>query len=392
MTESAGEQSLLPEAGTPLKAITHDSIPFGAEGAEPAGYLSVLRYGTPGARPKAVLQAGLHADELPGMLVLRDLALRLDEAARRGEIIGEVILIPVANPLGLAQQRHGILQGRFDEATGENFNRGYADLAALIGPGLGERLGADGTANTAAIRTAMADALAGLAPATALDGLRKALLTIACNADIVLDLHADNDALMHLYTLPAFWPGATDLAAELDARAVLLASVSGGNPFDEACSTPWLKLAEAFADAPIPAACFAATVELRSNNEVAPGLAEGDSAALLRFLQRRGVVAGEPGRLPGLSCEATALEAMQQIRAPVAGIVLYHARLGDRMRAGDLVATITDPLGESVEIRAQTDGPLFARQEQNYAWPGKVIGKIAGQVPLPERTGNLLTE
>lgn len=392
MTGNAGEHSSLPEAGTPQADQTRESIPFGAAGADPAGHLSVLRFGVPGARPKAVLQAGLHADELPGMLVLRDLALRLEEAARRGEIIGEVVLIPVANPLGLAQQRHGILQGRFDEATGENFNRGYADPAALIGPGLGERLGADGTANIASIRAAMADALAGLAPATAIDGLRKVLLTLAVDADIVLDLHADNEALVHLYTLPAFWPAAADLAAELDARAVLLAPLSGGNPFDEACSTPWLTLAAAFPETPIPPACFAATVELRSNNAVAPGLAEGDSAALFRFLQRRGVVAGDPGRLPGLVCEASALDAMQQVKAPVAGVVLYHARLGDTMRAGDMVATIIDPLGASVEIRAQTDGTLFARQEQRYAWPGKVIGKIAGQVPLPERTGNLLTD
>ena len=173
---------------------------------------------------------------------------------------------------------------------------------------------------------------------------------------------------------------------------MLLAPLSGGNPFDEACSTPWLTLAAAFPETPIPPACFAATVELRSNNEVAPGLAEGDSAALFRFLQRRGVVAGDPGRLPGLVCEASALDAMQQVKAPVAGVVLYHARLGDTMRAGDMVATIIDPLGASVEIRAQTDGTLFARQEQRYAWPGKVIGKIAGQVPLPERTGNLLTD
>ena len=33
--------------------------------------IEVLRFGTPGARPKAYLQAGLHADELPGMLVLQ---------------------------------------------------------------------------------------------------------------------------------------------------------------------------------------------------------------------------------------------------------------------------------------------------------------------------------
>lgn len=388
MNETTGEEAMAPSEATMIR----ETIPFGAARAEPAGSLTVVRFGTPGARPKAVLQAGLHADELPGMLVLRDLAARLDEADRRGEILGEVVLVPVANPLGLAQQRYGILQGRFDETTGENFNRGYPDLAEMIRPALAERLGPDAAANIAAVRSAMVDALAALQPATAIDGLRKVLLALACDADIVLDLHADSEALVHLYTAPAFWPAAADLAAELDARAVLICALSGGNPFDEACSAPWWTLTEAFPGTPIPAACFAATVELRSNNDVAPGLAERDSAALLRFLQRRGVVAGDPGSLPRLLCEATPLEAMQQIRAPVSGIVTYYARVGDTMRSGDLVATITDPLGEEVDVLAATDGTLFARHAQYYAWPGKVIGKIAGPTPLPDRTGDLLTD
>src|SRR6188472_2373851 len=91
--------------------------------------LEVWRFGTPGARPKAYLQAGLHADELPGMLVLRRLAGLLSEKAARGEIRGEVVVVPVANPIGLAQHAHGYLRGRVESGASANFNRGYADLA-----------------------------------------------------------------------------------------------------------------------------------------------------------------------------------------------------------------------------------------------------------------------
>ena len=35
-------------------------------------HLKILRYGTPGAAPKAYLQASLHADELPGMMAALD--------------------------------------------------------------------------------------------------------------------------------------------------------------------------------------------------------------------------------------------------------------------------------------------------------------------------------
>ena len=115
-------------------------------------------------------------------------------------------------------------------------------------------------------------------------------------------------------------------------------------------------------------------------------LAEEDAEALMRILMRRGLVAGDPGRLPPQQCDATPLDAMQQVIAPVAGLVVYRARLGAQVEAGAVVAEIVDPLGGSVPVKARTDGVLFARHDQPFAWPGKVIGKIAGAVPLPERT------
>lgn len=369
-----------------------ETIPLTAPTGAARHEITVYRFGTPGARPKTYLQAGLHADELPGMLVLRDLVGRLSEAAGRGEIIGEVIVVPVANPIGLTQHANGMLQGRYDATTGGNFNRDYPDLAAAIRGGLADTLGPDAEANVAAIRSAMGAALADIAPGTEIDHLRLTLLRLAHDADIVLDLHADNEALMHLYTGTPLWPAAYDLAAELDARAVLLCEKSGGNPFDEACSAPWWELASAFPDLPIPPACFAATVELRSNDEVEERLVESDASALMRVLMRHGVVDGAPGDPPRLLCEPTPLNAMQQLKSPVAGVVIYHARLGDTLRTGDVVATVTDPLGDAVEIAAQTDGRLFARHSQNYAWPGKVIGKIAGADPLPDRVGKLLND
>ena len=56
---------------------------------------------------------------------------------------------------------------------------------------------------------------------------------------------------------------------------------------------------------------------------------------------------------------ATALTAMAQVRSPVAGLVVYDRRLGDRVRKGDLVATVIGPLGdETVRLRAWIDPRL----------------------------------
>ncbi|MTH33993.1 peptidase M14 [Paracoccus limosus] len=348
--------------------------------------LSVLCFGPSGGR-KAYLQAGLHADEFPGMLVLRALARRLAEAEARGLLRAEIVLVPQANPIGLTQTGTGFLFGRFETGSGENFNRCYPDLSDL-GP---LELGADAAANVATIRAAMGRALAAMQPEGALDRLRHRLLLLAHDADLVLDLHADNQAEPHIYVGPALWPEAQDIAAAIDARAVLLAEVSGGNPFDEACSGPWWALAARHPEAVIPPACLAATLEMGSNDDVDPARAEDQAAALLRVLEGRGLVEG-PGGQPRLGCEATPLEAMAQLKSPVTGLVAYHCRLGDSLREGDLVATVIDPLGEETELRAETSGRLFARHSQPYAWPGRVIGKIAGAHPLSHRKRLLLTD
>ena len=249
-TAEAASATAPEQQPSPLRRDTL-TLPAGASGLSRS--LTVLSFGTPDARPKAYLQAGLHADELPGMLVLRELVALLEEEARRGDILGEIVVVPVANPIGLSQHPNGFLQGRYETLSGENFNRGYPDLGAMVHSAVAGQLGADAEANVATIRQAMRNALADLIPQGEVDGLRHTLLGLALDADFVLDLHADNEALVHLYTGTALWPAAEDLAAEIDARAVLLCALSGGNPFDEACSAPWWALAAAFPDMADPA-------------------------------------------------------------------------------------------------------------------------------------------
>mgnify|MGYP003349336075 FL=1 len=82
-------------------------------------WLTVLRFGTPGAGPKAYIQASLHADEVPGMLVGWHLRRLLEAAEAEGRIAGEVVLVPAANPLGLGQWVLRGHQGRFELASGE---------------------------------------------------------------------------------------------------------------------------------------------------------------------------------------------------------------------------------------------------------------------------------
>ena len=68
------------------------------------------------------------------------------------------------------------------------------------------------------------------------------------DADIVLDLHCDCEAALHLYTENPCWPQLEPLARLLGAEAVLLAKNSGGLSFDECLSGLWWQLAEKVAE------------------------------------------------------------------------------------------------------------------------------------------------
>ncbi|HEY0180710.1 MAG TPA: succinylglutamate desuccinylase/aspartoacylase family protein, partial [Dokdonella sp.] len=255
-----------------------------------------LHYGDSGQGEKAYVQASLHADELPGMLVLHHLITMLDAAEAAGRLRGEIVLVPVANPIGLSQGLlHGRI-GRFEAASGENFNRGYPDYLAAMTPAVIARLGGDAVTNRATIRGAMRGHVAQLATPTELSALRRTLSSLACDADVVLDLHCDLEAILHLYCETPYWSQCEPLARLLGAETVLLAKNSGGASFDEHLSGVWWQLDERLerqrgADRPaIPMASMAVTVELRGQTDVNHSLATKDARALFDFFVHRGLI------------------------------------------------------------------------------------------------------
>ncbi|MEL7489033.1 MAG: succinylglutamate desuccinylase/aspartoacylase family protein, partial [Pseudomonadota bacterium] len=153
-----------------------DAAPLPGSDSTAASAIEFLHFGEPGARPKAYLQAGLHADEFPGMLVLRRLAEMLSDAAARGEIIGEVVLAPAANPIGLKQVHSGFLLGRACAETGENFNRNFPALAEGVALKVGPALAGDAAQNTREIRRAMGELLDDRSAERPVDALRLALM------------------------------------------------------------------------------------------------------------------------------------------------------------------------------------------------------------------------
>ncbi len=356
--------------------------------------LTSFHFGTPGRGPKVYIQASLHAEELPGMLVAHHLRALLDAVDAAGQFLGEVILVPVANPLGLAQRVDHKAMGRFDLATSENFNRHYPDLAKAVWPVVQEALGADPAVNVATVRRAMGDYLRKWTPNTELQSLRHRLLTLAHDADAVLDLHCDCESVMHFYTEETCWPQFEPLTRLMQCEAVLLARNSGSGPFDECLSGVWWRLNDALANAAktvhLPQGCCSATIELRGETDVSHALARADAQALFTYLQHAQVIAcTQPPELPAVRCQATPLAGSQTLHAPAPGVVVFAAQVGQVLQIGDLVAEVIDPIANRTHrVVAGVAGLLYARIRERYALAGAELGKIAGAKAF--RTGELL--
>lgn len=374
-------------------------------GTAPGTHQEVMlhRFGTPGSGPKIYLQASLHADETPGMMVLHHLIPLLDDADRAGKLRGEIVVVPYANPIGLGQIVNQIQLGRYALNGDGNFNRNWPDLLSLAGEDALSRLEADlsddAAGNTAKIRAVFRQALKDQTPRDTMESLRLALAYEASDADFVLDLHCDDDSLLHIFLLPQHWPDASDLVAELGCRAALMAEDSGGASFDEAFSTPWVRLAKRFPNHPIDPACLAVTLELRGRADVSDELGKKDATALANFMRHRGFIVSEsnsPGA-PELLCEATDLAATEVVRTPATGLLSYAVELGDQIKKGDVVAWLIDPTAENPRegrqaILAGTNGHLLSRNSHKYVSAKDSIAKIVGTEPLESRSGAYLLE
>ena len=356
--------------------------------------LTSLHYGKPGTGPKIYIQASLHADELPGMLVAYHLRSLLAAAESAGTIRGEIVLVPVANPIGLAQRLDHKAMGRFEFASAENFNRHYPDLARAIYADVRERLGEQAEANVATVRAHIGHFLRVWPVQTELQSLRHRLLTLAHDADQVLDLHCDCEGVLHFYTEEPCWPVLEPLARLLDSRAILLARNSGGGPIDECLSGVWWQLADLLrADGktpPLPQGCCSTTIELRGEGDVGHAWAQQDAQAIYAYLQHTGAITcSDKPAIPPLACTPTPLAGSETLKAPASGIIVYAVTPGVSLQVGDLVAEIIDPLAQvSHPVLAGVAGVFYARIRERFALAGAELGKIAGSVPF--RTGDLL--
>jgi hypothetical protein len=274
----------------------------------------------------------------------------LQRCQQQGRLKGCVTLVPQANPFGIGQFRQGKLLGRFHEASGQNFNRAFDHSLAM------ER------------------------PASNLAQWQKSLVQLAADADLVLDLHTDDEALPYLYIHRSFWPEqGLALAAALQVDVVIVWEDGGDGSFEETLINH-------------AAPQLAATVELRGQSDVSDALAQQDADGLWAWLCINGVV-DELAAISEWQGDAVDMGCMETVLAPRAGVLVFEKSLGDPVEEGERFARIIGRPGDpdtEVTLHAAQTGRMVTRHRERLVAQGAVVAKFTGTRLSDSYSGGVL--
>lgn len=363
-------------------------------------HLKTYRFGIEGARPKVYIQAGLHADEWPGLLVIQQLIPRLIAAESQQQIYGEIVIVPFANPVGMSQNVFGYTTGRFDLAGTGNFNRNFGDHYLALKTKVVAKLGHDESKNTRLIRAALIEIVAEIADKSETDQLKKTLLSLSIDADYIFDLHCDDHSCAHIYAVEQQAEAAHGLCQALGFEFLFIEGLEGIVAFDGTHLQPWHRLRQEFPEFPIALPKLAVTVEYRGQYDVCDELAIKDAANLFNFLVSQGILSASKIIQPEIKSAATAvnvspLSAVDTVLAESTGLLVYQFGLNTLINKGQVFAEIIQldqlPPNNRQPVIARTTGYLMAMTHRRLVRPGDLIAKIAGQDALDHRQeGNLL--
>ena len=316
-----------------MTLIEHTSLDVAVVANGQALSVPVYRIKGSGQGPSVYIQANMHGAEVQGNAVI----FQLLETLKNTQCLGDITLVPLANPIGSNQKSGEFTLGRFDPITGENWNQGYhfndqlpVDFAAKF-PNLDDE----------AINTQFRQMLIDDLDTSRLNNpygvktsqlLCAQLQRMAFEADIVLDLHTGPISSRHLYC-PEY---AKDKATLFDIPHVLLIPDGFDGAMDEAMFCPWWQLQQAYKKQgrEIDVQVDAFTLELGSQEWLSLEAAKTDSHSILSYLQASHVIDTTGYNPTPMTRYACYLKDYRALYAPQSGLVEYVAPFGKPLKKG----------------------------------------------------------
>ena len=310
----------------------------------------VYRIKGSGSGPSVYIQANMHGAEVQGNAVI----FQLLEQLKHIELMGDITLVPYANPVGCNHKNGEYTLGRFDPITGVNWNRMFHFDASIIAPFAKEYVNQSDAEIETAFKALMLEQIEqklhhNIYGLTTGQRIAYQLQRLAHQADIVLDLHTGPISSKHLYC-PQY---AKESAKYFDIPHTLLIPNSFDGALDEATFCPWWQLQIALKDLGHEFSISQSsndgqsnrvkesfTVELGSQEQIDLDVAHQDALGILSYLQYQKVIdtnTYHPKTMMRYSC---LLEDYKALYSPMGGMVDYLAEFGQPLPAGEPLARI----------------------------------------------------
>ena len=322
--------------------------------------LQVYKFIGSTAGKKVYIQSNLHGAEIVGNAVIHQLIeflWMLDNT----DLIGEIWLLPVCNPMGTNQRSHHFSSGRYCVYEAKDWNRIFWDYEKdiskvsydrenLLLPFAQSQLDLD----LEQIRKIFLDAIKQQF-VKLLDNINSdsgvpytekfsyKLQSLSLDADYLIDIHSStNQGLDYLY----YFNNREESAKFFLLDFGILLDEYDGDAFDEAFIKPWLALEECFQQLgrTIKFDVEAWTLELGKGMEMIPDSVSKGVRGIKNYLKQKGVLAKDfklddfPPKNNQMSFKTKSR--VRKYYAPVGGTINSRVELGTEVKAGEQVYQI----------------------------------------------------
>jgi predicted deacylase len=328
--------------------------------------IPVFEFKGTGNGQKAYFQASMHGAELQGNAVIFELI----QYFTKNPPLGDVTLVPHANPYGMNHKSGEYTQGRFDPTTGDNWNRKYFDL---IDSPL-SRLKIDSFLQAQSESQMDWKSVRSQFKILLLDALKQHQITIkargggygellalqlqilASEADLVLDLHTASRSVPYVYS-PEY---ALESAAKLGMKYILSIPRVFSGALDEAIFFPWwhlfdrIKKSKPGVDLPAQLDVEAFTLELGQDEAISKEEAKKTSYGIIQYLAHKWNLPASKASNPTSQASICELKNFRTVFTQAGGLVEFLAPVGEILKKGQPLARILnlDALRHAHDIKS----------------------------------------
>ncbi|AXA33959.1 M14 family zinc carboxypeptidase [Francisella adeliensis] len=287
--------------------------------------------------PTVYMQASMHASELQGNTVM----IELLEYFNKYQPKGDIYLIPQCNPIGKDLFIGAGHQGRFDSATGDNFNRYYHYPKIDYKSFAEKHINSSTTDYKKAFEKLLQEKISEeLSNEWELSRARRLNLIAqqeAQKADFVLDLHTDTDATTYVYTAEF----AKKMAEKFGYKHTLVIDNNKAEgALDEAIFCPWWHLSHAFKELGRDEEVLKEgyTLELGSEEYINFADAKMQTQGVLNYLHHKNIIDSPfETNLLHEKIIHTNISNYKHIKAIEGGLYEWFIKAGDSFKAGEVI-------------------------------------------------------